>query len=197
MMFFVDRKRLTDGNGAAAGQARQPVPEARRGDREARRRVGAEEGRLPHAGQRRHGDGVSALDDLIALRELPLRELAERLGIDPGMADPHRRYEGLEPVTALHDPSVSAATFYFMADGSPALIYLPRSAATGLSLDLGEPDARLRSRAGKRDMLWVYPGQGVAFSRNKDGLSFLEVFRPMSLEGYEHSVYREPPAFIR
>jgi hypothetical protein len=140
---------------------------------------------------------VSGLDDLVALRDLPLPELAERLGIDPSKAEPDRRYQGLEPVTALHDPDVSPATFYFHPDGAPALIYLPRAAASGLTVDLGEPDARLRSRAGKRDMLWVYPGRGVALSRNKDGLSFAEVFRPMSLEGYEHTVYREPPAFIR
>jgi hypothetical protein len=138
------------------------------------------------------------LAELIELRDLDLDALAARLGIDRARAEPGVGYEGLAPLTALHDPDVHPATFFFHPDGRPAVAYLPEAGAHGIDpAELGEPAARLRSRAGKRDMIWVYPDRGIAISRNARGVSFAEAFQPTTLERYRDAIYREPPAFIR
>jgi mannose-6-phosphate isomerase-like protein (cupin superfamily) len=57
---------------------------------------------------------------------------------------------------------------------------------------LGEPDARLRSRAGRRFTDHVWADRGVAVSTDGNEIAFLEVFPPRSLERYEREIYEDP-----
>ena len=141
---------------------------------------------------------TAELDETFTLRDLSRGELMERLGASESDVHPGVAYQGLQPVDRLDAPG-HPGHFYFQGDRL-RMIYLPRAATAGLSVDdlrAGEPAARLRSRAGKRSSIEVYPERGVAFSRQGDKLEFAEVFPPTTLERYRDEIYREPPAFKR
>lgn len=110
-------------------------------------------------------------------------------------------YEGLDDLVELVNLDVFPGSI-FLADGAVRLVYVPRSGVEGMSLEqierqvTGEP-ARLRSRAGKKATMRVWPEEGVAVSADAQGVHFVELFPPTTLEEYEREIYEEPPRFIR
>jgi hypothetical protein len=109
------------------------------------------------------------------------------------------RYEKLRPVARVRAPSVWPGYFYFDGDRQ-VMLYAgdPSEADPGeLAGRLGPGGHELRSRAGKRAVLHVWPEQGVAFSEEGGGVDFLEVFEPTTLEDYEARIYEDPGEFIR
>jgi hypothetical protein len=140
------------------------------------------------------------LEQLRSLLDLDEAALLDRLGVSPESVEREVRYEKLEDVDAVDPPDFPGTVF--LRGGRVELVYVPRRALEGVSAaplraELGEPEAQLRSRAGKTYAQNVYPSAGVAFAAHGDELAYVEVFRPRSLDEYERDIYREPRAFIR
>lgn len=140
-----------------------------------------------------------SLDSYLELRNMSLPAVRSRFAIRDEQIEEQVRYEKLGPATRLHNPEVDPAAFYFV-EQQLALIYLNGAALSGvtpieLGQRLGEAGSQLRSRAGKRATLSVYPEQGVAFSAQNERVDFIEIFQSMTLEQYKEQVYREPGRF--
>jgi hypothetical protein len=138
------------------------------------------------------------LGDLFAVRGLSRDEVAQRFGIEEVVEDV--RYEGLEDVDRL-DADALPGHFFFRGD-EQVMLYVPQHALEdahpqALEAEFGEPAAALRSRAGDRSDLLVYPDRGIAFSTNGDRVDLLEIFPPTTLERYKAEIYRDPGEFIR
>ncbi len=105
---------------------------------------------------------------------------------------PGDEYGQMTDLTSLEVSEPFSGTVYFK-DGV-GLTEISPADLTGL---YGESTARLRSRAGKRANLWVWPEEGMACSVQGDTIHFLEVFPPCSRDEYEARIYRKPPRFVR
>lgn len=141
---------------------------------------------------------MSRLGELLELRELTLDDAAERFGLSDDDLDRGLRYEGLSELTLAHKPAAHPGYFYF-DDGRLAMLYVeaPGIDAAALQAELGDPEATLRSRAGKGYVQRVYPERGIAYSSKGDHVAFVEVFPPTSLERYEREIYEDPGEFTR
>jgi hypothetical protein len=142
---------------------------------------------------------VSAeLEDWLSLRGLSLDDAKRRLELSDDELERDVPYEGLTGLTLAHNPEHPG--YFYFRDGELAMLHVEEP--TGLDLgslleSLGEPDARLRSRAGKRFTDHVWADRGVAVSTDGNEIAFLEVFPPRSLERYEREIYEDPGEFIR
>ena len=94
----------------------------------------------------------------------------------------------------------------FFGDRSgPLLVYvgdrrqLPGVGRSGVEAELGPPEAVLACRAGKEYAQWVFPAKGVAaaVAASADDLAFVEIFPPLTLEEYLHTLYEDPGPFVR
>jgi hypothetical protein len=141
---------------------------------------------------------VSALDGWLGERELTLDEAKGTLRLSDDELEHGLRYEGLADVTMAHNAAEHPGRFYFQ-NGRLVMLYVsePGIDEATLRRELGEPDATLRSRAGKSFVHNVYPGRGVAFSSDGSDVAFVEVFPPTSLQRYEAEIYEDPGEFIR
>ena len=139
---------------------------------------------------------LSTLRDWMKLRDLPLAELRQQLGITDADISTGAYYR-LRPVDQWRRPDAHPG-FFIVQDGRLALIYVDdERALAGLSADalraeFGEPEASLRSRAGKRVPLHVVAGKGVAYASNSERVYYLEIFPPMSLADYKARIYEDP-----
>src|SRR5262245_19384758 len=124
---------------------------------------------------------MSLLQQALGLRGLSRGELLERA---PDAAiEEDVRYERLRPVARVRARDVWPGYFYFEGDRQ-AMLYAgdPEGAdPDALAAALGDGGHELRSRAGKRAVLRVWPEQGVAFSEEDGAVDFLEVFAPTTL----------------
>jgi hypothetical protein len=142
------------------------------------------------------------LDRWISLRELSMQEIQNRFSISEEHIDQDTGYEKLADLTEFYNPDTHPGHFYFR-DGKFVMLYVGKSKELeqldpkALQDNMGEPSIRLRSRAGKRFNHYVYPEKGVAFSADHNGVRFLEIFPPTSLEAYKSEIYEEPPPFIK
>jgi hypothetical protein len=105
-------------------------------------------------------------------------------------------YERLDALDRLHSPELHPGHFYFARD-ELRMVYLPpeglpASSAEEVAALLGEPEARLRSRAGLESRLEVYAELGFAISHEGERIDFVEVFPPATIDGYLADVYEEP-----
>jgi hypothetical protein len=142
---------------------------------------------------------VSRLGELLSLRDLTLDDAKERLGVAEDKIEDGLRYEGMSDLTLAHDADAHPGYFYFR-DGRLVMLYvenLDGLDADSLRSELGEPEATLRSRAGKGYAHRVYPGRGIAYSSKGDDVAFVEVFPPTSLDRYEREIYEDPGEFIK
>lgn len=143
--------------------------------------------------------GPPYLEEWLTLRALSRDELVQRVGASrPDVAE-GVAYQGLRPVDRVQLPGERPAYAFFRGD-ELVMLYAGRGALKDISrasleADLGDGH-ELRSRAGKRSLLHVYPDRGVAFSADGDEVEFLEVFPPTTLERYESEIYREPGPFV-
>jgi hypothetical protein len=140
---------------------------------------------------------VSLLAHALALRGLTRGELLAQ--VPDARVEEDVRYEGLRPVARVRAPELWPGFFYF--DGErQAMLYAgdPEGVAPEeLAGELGPDGHELRSRAGKRAVLRVWPEQGVAFSEENGAVDFLEVFAPTTLEDYQARIYEDPGTFTR
>jgi hypothetical protein len=133
----------------------------------------------------------------LELRGLQRAELLERA---PGATvEEDVRYEKLRPVARVRAGELWPGFFYF--DGErQVMLYAGEPAGADpdeLAAALGPGGHELRSRAGKRAVLRVWPQRGVAFSEENGAVDFLEIFEPTTLEDYEARIYEDPGPFIR
>jgi hypothetical protein len=138
------------------------------------------------------------LDELLALRDLDRDGVRRRFGAVDVADDV--AYEQLRPVDCL-SPQEFEGHFYFRGDHQ-VMLYVGRAALAGADLaavkaELGDPEAKLASRAGSESAFWVYPQRGVAFSTDGSSVELLEVFPPTTLERYKSEIYEDPGEFIR
>lgn len=138
------------------------------------------------------------LDELLALRDLTLDEARDRLDLSDDQVEDGLQYEGLKGVVMAHNPGRHPGRFYFR-DGRLEMLYVahPDLDAETLERDLGEPDATLRSRAGKGYAHRVYADRGVAYSSKAGDVAFVEVFPPTTVERYRQEIYEDPGEFSR
>lgn len=138
-------------------------------------------------------------DALKALLGMELPTFVTRYGIKPGQIRTNVSYEGLKPVTAVHNPTVSPAHFYFRGD-KLVLIYIGQAEALAslssqqLWAQLGGRGRELQSRAGKTSNLHVYASQGFAVSVG-DAVDFYELFAPSSDDEYIRDIYVQQEPF--
>ncbi|MFO1207116.1 MAG: hypothetical protein U1E63_15575 [Burkholderiales bacterium] len=143
-----------------------------------------------------------SLEQWMALRDAPLQEIRSRFAIDDAHVDRNASYGRLGPLTELHDAKKHPARFYFDGE-TPVLIYvddpaaLARCDAADVAKRLGEPAARLRSRASKTFTHSVYPAAGLAFSAHGQDIAYVEVFPPRTLQDYLDRIYVDPGAFTK
>ncbi|MBL8539410.1 MAG: hypothetical protein JNK68_03465 [Betaproteobacteria bacterium] len=143
-----------------------------------------------------------SLEQWIALRDAPMKEIRSRFAIDDAHVDRNTSYGRLGPLTELHDAKIHPARFYFDGE-TPVLIYvddaaaLARCDAAELLERLGKPAAELRSRAGKTFTHYVYPAAGIAFSAHRQEIAYVEVFPPCSLQDYLDRIYVDPGVFTK
>lgn len=139
---------------------------------------------------------MSELDELLALRGLGRAEVLARCGGEQAAVDV--AYERLAGVDRLTTP----AGHFFFRGQEQVMLYVPATALAdidpaALERELGEPAARLRSRAGGDSAFLVYPGRGVALSTDGRAVEILEIFPPRSLEQYVAEIWRDPGVFHR
>jgi hypothetical protein len=137
------------------------------------------------------------LDRALELRGLTRSELLARA---PGATvEEGVRYEKLRPVARVRAPELWPGFFYFDGDRQVMLYAGEPDGADpdALAAALGPGEHELRSRAGKRAVLRVWPQRGVGFSEQDGAVDFLEVFEPTTLEDYEARIYDDPGPFIR
>ncbi len=143
-----------------------------------------------------------SLDTWIPLRELSMQEIQNRFSISEEHIDKDTGYEKLSELTEFYNPDTHPGHFYFRNEKF-VMLYVGKSKeleqldSKVLQDNLGGSGIRLRSRAGKRFNHYVYPEKGVAFSADQNGVRFLEIFPPTSLEAYKSEIYEEPPPFIK
>ncbi|MGH9187866.1 MAG: hypothetical protein ACRD0U_18985 [Acidimicrobiales bacterium] len=146
-----------------------------------------------------HGDG-DELETLFELRELSVDQLRKRLGFSRSAVMAGADYGPSDDLVLVYDEDVHPGLFFYDSDGRFLLVYagtLDGMTPADLVDRYGEPDARLRSRAGKHFGHRVFAGAGVAASweRGSDELAVVEVFRPMTVAEYKERIYEEPSRF--
>ena len=138
-------------------------------------------------------------DTLKALLGMPLNTFVTKYAIQPNHIRTNVSYEALRGVTAIHNPSLSPAHFYFR-DDQLILIYMGNQAALSslnqqqLFGQLGGRGTELPSRAGKTSNLHLYSRQGFAMSVG-DGVDFYELFSPLSDAEYQKNIYAPSEPF--
>jgi hypothetical protein len=145
-----------------------------------------------------HGDD-SVADLLAAWRMvigLPLD--AVTAAFEPSAADiiTDGSYQCLEGVTIVHAPPPSPGSLYLL-DDRVVLMYVdqierwPQITSDAILQTLGEPDAVLRSRAGRGASLLLFATAGFAVSVS-ESVDFVEVFAPTTVADYTDDVYSVP-----
>lgn len=143
---------------------------------------------------------LKELREWMALRDLSQDELQKQLGVTAEHIATDRSYGQLTSVTQWRHPGAHPGYFIFQ-DGKLALIYIDDAKAVSklepgdLRQAFGEPEARLRSRAGKKVPFHVHAGQGLAYAADSDTVHYVEIFPPMSLADYQARIYKEPPPY--
>lgn len=140
------------------------------------------------------------IDQCLALRELPMEEVMHKLSISEQDIDREANYEKLKEITEFRNPASHPGFFYYR-DGLFTLLYvgvaeeLDEIDPDDLENRLGVPAKRLRSRAGKRFMHYVYPEEGMAFSTDGREVRILEIFPATTLDSYLADIYKKPGKF--
>jgi hypothetical protein len=141
------------------------------------------------------------LDAWRALLDRSREELMAELGAGEADVVPDVSYEGLRNVDRIHGASAHPGHFYVSPE-RVELIYVGEAGLEGvdpseLEAELGGPGEILRSRAGKRSKMHVYPERGTAFAEENGHVQILELFHPMTLAEYRDRIYVDRGAFIR
>lgn len=146
---------------------------------------------------------MDALQNLFELRNLTFAEIKERYKIKDAHIEQDATYQKLSGLTAAYNPDVLPVRF-FLRNDAVVLIYSSDEKVVD-TLDAGEIITHygdgdknyLRSRAGKRSNLMIYPEEGLAVAIEGKEVQFIEIFQPATLEQYKKEIYIEIGPFIR
>ena len=146
---------------------------------------------------------MDALLNLLELRNRTFAEIKNRYKIKDTHIEQNAAYQKLTGLTAVYNPDMLPVRF-FLRNDTVVLIYSSDQRIVD-TLDAGEITARygdedenyLRSRAGKRSNLMVYPEEGLAVAIEGNEVQFIEIFQPTTLEQYKKEIYIEIGPFIR
>lgn len=146
---------------------------------------------------------IQIINKWFSWREFTLGEMYTQLGTTDTSRRDNASYGNLRNLTALENEE-SHPGILFYQDDRFVLSYVDEIYEElddwdpqVLLAHLGEPDAILRSRAGKRFKQYVYAAKGITIVTDGQSVAFLEIFRPMSLENYRMQFYLEPKTFTR
>ena len=146
-------------------------------------------------------DRAFNIDPLLQLQDLDKKRAMALFEATSADFERKREYEGLRGLDLLETEATAPVAVYFKGDAFVLGYIDGPSLEDGSKRDLiaalGEPEARLQSRAGKGSTLCVYPEKGLAFSSKGQELEFIEVFPPTTLEKYRKNIYRQPPDFVK
>jgi hypothetical protein len=142
----------------------------------------------------------SSLHDWMMLRDLSRAELRAKLGITDADISAGGAYYKLRPVDKWHRPAAHPGYFIIQGDRLALLYVDDQQALSGvhpnaLRAEFGEPEASLRSRAGKSIPLHVLASKGLAYAGKEDRVYYLEIFPPMSLADYQSRIYEDPGVY--
>ena len=146
---------------------------------------------------------MDTLQNLLALRNLHWSEIKERYKIKEEHIESDSTYQKLSGLIEIYNPDVFPVRFFLLND-NVLLIYTSDLAIVDtldgkkIKEQYGMEDENyLRSRAGKKSNLMVYPEAGFAVSIKNNEVDFIEVFHPTTLEQYKKDIYIEVGPFIR
>ena len=146
---------------------------------------------------------LDLLTTWLSFREFSLQQVLQQFPIAQDQIGHDANYMQLDGLTELYDPDTYPGHFFFR-QGKLVLFYaediseqIETLKPNFLAQHLGQPDAVLRSRAGKTHNHYVYADKGIAYSANSNQVSYLEIFQPCSLDTYKSQMYFEPSPFIR
>jgi hypothetical protein len=138
----------------------------------------------------------------MALRDTPMDDIKKRFRMSQKHVERDASYGRFVGLTSLHNPAAHPARFFFSGEAL-ALLYvddadaLANIDAADLMARLGEPAARVRSRAGKAFTHNVYPQAGIAVSVHQGAAAYVEIFPPTTLQSYLDRLYVDPEAYTK
>jgi hypothetical protein len=146
---------------------------------------------------------IKLIEEWLTLRELSLAEAQARFSISDDQLQFYLGYGELEDLTGFGNLANYPGFFYF-SDGNFVLFYIDKMDSDIETLSLkevldyfGEPEAIWPSNIGKRQQQYVYAKKGVSFSATEDEITFIEFFKPISLDTYKAQFYEEPSPSMR
>jgi hypothetical protein len=143
---------------------------------------------------------VTTLEDLARIPGASLATVASITGADLDNREPGAGYQRLAEVDAIDAPG--GARVYARGE-QVLLVYVGTDALPAgtnhqaLARIAGSDGETLRSRQGKSALMHVVADKGIAWSEDDGEVGFVELFPPTTLNGYQKTIYREPPKFIR
>lgn len=146
---------------------------------------------------------MDTINNLLELRRLSLSEMKERQYITDDDIITNFTYQGLNGVTRVYNTEFFPGLILFQNDKVVLIYTSDAELIANISVDelikeYGDKDENsLRSRAGKKSNLMVYPEVGFALSVGGGEVEFIELFQPTTMEQYKNEIYQEPGPFIR
>lgn len=114
--------------------------------------------------------------------------------------DKNVRYE---KITGVNRVRFGEAQWFYFKGGELKMIYISDETLAKKiwtefkNTTANTPEKTVRSRAGKTSNQIVFAEQGITASTNKDGVDFIEIYPPQSVQDYLYNIYNEPGLFIR
>lgn len=141
--------------------------------------------------------------DLAALRALATADLPTVLATLDAEGVDRTTITGYEALTAVEAIDAPDGERVIVRGDDVVLIYvgefsLPEDLTSEDLVDaVGSEGETLRSRQGRMARLHVVADQGIAWSEDREGVGFIEIFPPTTVEAYRSEIYQDPGEFIR
>jgi hypothetical protein len=136
------------------------------------------------------------LTQLLDMRSLDRAGVIAACDASADDVDDGYSYQSMQDLSVLRPKRLHDSRIYFDGD-AVVMIALsePSISATVIRDAMSSDVVELRSRQGKKAMIEVDAGAGLAFSRDDDEIGFLEIFPPTTIDDYRTRIWKEPPAF--
>jgi len=139
--------------------------------------------------------------DLAQLMELTSMDRVaalDALGARDSDVEDGYSYQSMKGLSVLSLPKRFGARVFFDSDAVAMVsVSEPPIPPDEIRSLMSDDAVELRSRQGKRAMIELDAGRGLAFSRDDDEVGFVEVFAPTTVEDYRERIWFEPPAFTK
>lgn len=138
------------------------------------------------------------LEQLRALTSMDRPAVLESVGARAGDVEDGYSYQSMRGLSVLRLPDRFGSRVFFSGDAVVVVaVSEPPIAPDEIRSLMGDDIVELRSRQGKRAMIELDAGSGVAFSRDADDVGFVELFPPTTADDYRERIWFEPPAFTK